>query len=492
VNERRLRTYTFVLSRSAALLLVGLAGAWLALMAAGRSEYSVGPFRVELFARPGWGATEIALPPFGRLDADTHRAPVRLTATFQEVGPTELTEVVRHKGIRGLAQEVEEDGLAAVRAHVWRSLAVALVGAVGAAALVFRLRWRRVLAASLSGTLLLVGSTALAWGTFRPEAFLSPTYTGSLTLAPQLIGPIREATGRIEDFRAELERLVGGAVQAYAEIAVGVPDSGTAVTMLHISDIHSSPLGMDFAQQLTAAFQVDLVVDTGDLTSFGSPPEQFITNRIRGFGVPYVFVPGNHDSPATSTSVGMQPNGVVLDGGATEVAGLTIFGAGHPVFTPDPEADITDQEFADAARTAGERLAEDLADLDPPADILAVHDDRMAEAAIGLTPLVVSGHFHRTGARLEDGTLFLRVGTTGGGGLDTFTGPEAIPLSAQILYFDGDPLRLIALDVVTLDPITRDLSVNRHQASDILERPEDTAETEEVEPALQKEWTSVP
>lgn len=492
MNERRLRPFIFVLLRWSAVVLVGLTGAWLALLAGGRSDYSVGPFRVELHARPGSGYTEIALPPFGRLGADTHLAPLHLTATFQEVGPAELTEAVRHKGIRGLAQEVEEDGLAAVRAHVWRSLAVALLGAVVAGFLVFRLRWRRALATSLSGLLMFAGFTALAWGTYRPEAFLSPTYTGSLTLAPQLIGPIREATGRIEDFRVELERLVGGAVGAYAQISVGGPRGGTAVSLLHVSDIHSSPLGMDFAQQLAGAFQVDLVVDTGDLTSFGSPPEQFITNRIRGFGVPYVFVPGNHDSPATSTSVGQQPNGVVLDGQVTEIAGLRIFGAGHPVFTPDAATDITDQDFAEAARRAGEAVAAELAELDPPVDILAVHDDRMAEASAGLSPLVVSGHFHRPSARVEDGTLFVRVGTSGAGGLDTFTGAEVIPLSAQILYFDGDPLGLVAVDVVTLNPITRDLSVSRHQASEILEEPEGAEGPEEAEPAVEREWAPLP
>jgi predicted MPP superfamily phosphohydrolase len=470
--------------------LVGLGGAWLALLALGRADYAVGPFRVEMFARPGLGHTEIAVPPLGRLDANTHVGPIRLTATLQEVGPTEVSELVRHRGMQGLARQVEEEGLAALRVHGWRSLGVAVLGALALGLLIFRLRWRRVLAAGLSGAVLFGASATLAWTTFRPEAFASPTYTGSLALAPQLIGPIREATGRIEDFRIELQRLVAGAVGAYTQIAETVPETGTAVSLLHISDIHSSPLGMDFAQRLAQAFRVDLVVDTGDLTSFGSPPERFITTRIRGFEVPYVFVPGNHDSPATSTGVGAQPNGIVLDGRAEEVAGLTIYGAGHPVFTPDPTVDVTDREFADAARAAGEAVAEDVAALDLPPDIVAVHDDRMAEASAGMVPLVISGHFHQPEARVEEGTVFLRVATTGAGGLDTFTRPEPIPLSAQILYFDGDPLRLVAWDVVTLNPITRDLSVSRHHISELVAAVEDVAE--EAEPAPRREPVPVP
>jgi hypothetical protein len=61
-----------------------------------------------------------------------------------------------------------------------------------------------------------------------------------------------------------------------------------------------------------------------------------------------------------------------------------------------------------------------------------------------------------------DGTLFLRTGTTGGGGLDTFKSAErAIPLAAQILYFKASPQQLVAVDRVELDPDTRNLTVER-------------------------------
>ena len=40
----------------------------------------------------------------------------------------------------------------------------------------------------------------------------------------------------------------------------------------------------------------DMIVDTGDLTDFGSPPETAMVQGIRKIGYPYVFVAGNHDS----------------------------------------------------------------------------------------------------------------------------------------------------------------------------------------------------
>jgi hypothetical protein len=154
------------------------------------------------------------------------------------------------------------------------------------------------------------------------------------------------------------------------------------------------------------------------------------------------------------------PNTTILDGRAVTVQGLRLYGAPHPLFTPDPGFDLDDREIAEAVRAAGETLAEDLA-TEGSVDILAVHDDRMAEASAGLVPLVISGHFHEFGEGTAGGTLFLRSASTGGGGLDTFTAEEAIPLGAQVLHFEGSPPRLVAFDRISLDPDTRDLTVDR-------------------------------
>ncbi len=435
----------------------------------GRGNYTVGPFRVELLGRPGPGITEVVVPPFGRVRADTHFAPLTLRASLQEVAATDLADILPPRVLDTIALDVEREGLVALRAYVWRSLAVVAIGAAVAGLLVYRTRWRRALAAGVSGFVLFASATGIAWLTYRPDAFLQPTFTGSLSLAPRLVGPIREATGRIEDFRAELQRLVGGAIQAYSRIAATQPAAESDVVLLHVSDIHLSPIGMDFAERLAAAFEVDLVVDTGDLTSFGTPVEVGITERIGSFGVPYVFVRGNHDSATTVAQVLRQENAVALVGEAREVAGLIIFGASHPVFTPDKREAVSDEEFAERARGAGGPILETLAALPTPPDIVAVHDDRMAEALTGFVPLVVSGHFHLTEARTEDGTLFLRVGSTGGGGFDLITAPEPIPLAAEVLYLDGDPPRLVAWDEVELDPISQNLTVRRRLTSELEE-----------------------
>jgi predicted phosphodiesterase len=448
---------------------VGVAGAWAALLILGPLQYTVGPFEMSYFLRPGPGQTDIALPPFGRLTVDTHTSPVSLTAALESVDPKRTEEAIRDTDLRKLADLIEAEALRALRTHALRALGLSAAGAGVAGLLVYRRQWRKILAAILGGVLTLGAATAAGWATYRREAFLEPEFSGSLEVAVELLGPIRRASGRLAEFRSEIERLAEKALDAYEGLAADRTPSQGAIVVVHISDIHASPLGMDLAQQLAESFEVDLVVDTGDITSFGTPLETAVTDRISAFGVPYLFVPGNHDSPAVADAIRDQPNAVVLENGSHTVAGLTIYGARHPLYTPDPLFDLSDEEIALAMSLSGRELAEDIVSAEEPPDIVAVHDDRMAAPVAGLVPLVLSGHFHESGQSFREGTLFLRIGSTGGGGLDTFTSDlKPYPLSAEVLYFDATSHALVAIDLVELDPDTRDLTVDRKLASELV------------------------
>src|SRR4029079_2140435 len=118
---------------------------------------------------------------------------------------------------------------------------------------------------------------------------------------------------------------------------------------------------------------VDMVIDTGDLTSFGTPVENLIVSRIPEFGRPYVFVRGSHDSIELQSEVAHTSNGVVLDGRSVTIDGLTIYGLGHPAFTPARGASVDDAAFAALARSVGPEILADVKAADPPVDVVAVH-----------------------------------------------------------------------------------------------------------------------
>ena len=451
----RLRAVTPVLLAC----VVGLVGAWLGLALLARETVPIGPFRVELDVGFGRGETVLGLPPFGALTADTHLSPLHVSATLQDVGVQRLTDVVNEEGLDGLVSDVERDARGSVRSIAWRTLLAATIGGTALAALVYRRRWHRVAAGGVAAMLGVVLCEVLLLATFQPAAFTEPTYSGSLALAPQLIGPVSEATGRIEDLRAGLEQIVDGTVRAYTSLQAS-PPADDAIRVLHMSDIHASPLGMDFAQEVAEGFDVDFVIDTGDITSFGTPVENLIATEIPGFGVPYVFVRGSHDSIALQEAIAREPNAIVLDGREKTIDGLTVYGLGHPAFTPARGAPVDAEDFAALARSAGPVIAADLEAA--PVDVVAVHDDRMAEAVAGRVPLVISGHFHETTATVRNGTLYLRIGTTGGSGAGIFRDLADIPFSAEVLYFSRGPdPELIAYDVIEQLPESGSLTVQR-------------------------------
>jgi predicted phosphodiesterase len=446
---------------------VGLTGAWLGMFVLARSTVPMGPFKVQLVSTFGRGFTVIGLPPFGRLTADTHRAPIHFTATVREVDVRRLTTTIQNGGIDQLAETVRKDALRQVYPFAFRLLGAALLGAAALALLAFRAHWRAVAIAILTAVVAAGGSETIAWATYRPAALLNPTFSGSLALAPRLIGPARTAIDRIDEFRAELTRVLEGAARVYTSIQSSPLGEGGEIKVLHISDIHLSPLGMEFAQEVAGSFGVDFVVDTGDITSFGTPIEQLILSDIAGFGRPYVFVRGNHDSLDLQEAVARIPNAIVLNGQTKVVKGLLVYGRGDPVFTPNKLSALDDAELAERMRAAGPGIRFDVTHLGQPPDIVAVHDDRMAQAVAGYTPLVISGHFHKPSAKVVNGTLYLRVGSTGGAGANVFTEVGGVPLSAEVLYFSREsPHSLVAYDLIEQSPESGSLTVRRHLIQD--------------------------
>ncbi|UOY00857.1 metallophosphoesterase [Blastococcus sp. PRF04-17] len=431
---------------------VAVIGALVAVLLFGRISAPIGPFDASLAFRPGAGGAVVAVPPLGDLRVDAYQGPLRLDVELQRVDQVRAralaTDPVR---LAGVVDQVTEDLRSAVVRLTWTTGLAALAGAAVTSLLVLRRPREPLIAVGVTAGLL-VGTAGLAAATWRPEALSQPKYTGLLVNANSLIGSAEDIVARFDAYRASLEDLVANVGNLYATISALPSPAGTgdSVALLHVSDIHLNPAGFDLMRQVAVQFQVDGVLDTGDITDWGSEPENRLITRVGTLDVPYVFIRGNHDSAATSNLIAAQPNAVVLAGDATTVAGLVVAGVPDPRFTPDKSTG-DDDAGDDVLVNSGRALAEVIEELPQRPAIAMVHDPKQAPPLDGLADVILAGHTHdRKVSRLEEGSLLMVQGSTGGAGLRALEGEYPEPLTCTVLYLDPETGQLQAYDEITL------------------------------------------
>jgi predicted phosphodiesterase len=395
------------------------------------------------------------VPPLGGLTIDSHRSPLAVKARVDEIDIAEVAALARADDIDArLRADVERDIRSLAGKVAGRVIVVALLAGLVAGALVPGRRWRTALVGGLSGLLVTGGLLAWTWHGVRPGAVNTPRFTGALASAPELVAAARREMGDLNGVRERVDVLA----ERMALLRDGfggeaAPDD--EVRLLHISDVHLNPVGLELARSLAEAFEVDAVVDTGDLTSFGVDAEARIAVLLDQFSVPYYFIPGNHDSPANRAAMERNPRVTVVDGQAFDVEGVTVLGVGDPGFTA-----LGGIPYTEAKRLRDERAAEvrGLVEEVQP-DVLAVAGSGLAEESIGAVQTVISGDVHRRSERLRDGTRLLTVGSTGATGLGSFTVAEDRPYEAQILRFSSG--RLTGLDYLSLSGLSGSFSFDR-------------------------------
>ena len=448
-----------IVRRSAGVVGIGLLGALAAVATVGLTSATsgdVGPGTVEVRASAARrGGTRLSLPPLGAVSAETHAAPVRLDAEVERLDVEALQRVLSAADPRrALEAAVERDLRPLLRSMVLRSLLfAALAGAVAAALLPGR-RLHHLPAGAGGGVAAVALLLLVTWRGYDTARFEEPRFEGSLARAP---GVLRTVGRHVEDLAAVREKVsvLGSELSAlYESLAVTSAPPADETRILHVSDVHLNPLGLEIVRQLAEQFDVAAILDTGDLTSFGYPVEARIADLLVDMPAPYLVVPGNHDSTDVRTALAGVANVAVVDG-TTEVGGVRILGVPDPTFTADNKVapEDAEKEKRRQADEVGRRL-----DADDP-DVLAVHDPVLASRAAGRVPLVVSGHVHKRGNRVVDGTRLLTVGSAGATGLGTFTVEGGRAYEAQVLTFREG--RLTGVDYVSIRGIGGSFRVDR-------------------------------
>jgi predicted phosphodiesterase len=464
-------------------LLIGVlavVGATLGIALAGNVHHRVGPVNVQFALRPTFhGGAEVDVPPLGRLTMHSHAGPMRVRATVTGISLTDAQRVLTGGESReALTRQVDRDVRDALFELLAKTLVLALLGGTGLVLLTFR-RWRPTAAAAVTTVAALLATGGLAAVTWDTKALSQPKYTGVLASAPSLIGNIDDIQNRFDSYRAELSKIVTNVSKLYnAASTLPTAPAGNATAVLWVSDIHDNPEAFSVMSSLVSQFKVKAIVDSGDLSDHGTITENQFAAPIGIMGVPYVYVRGNHDSTsATQRFVESRRNAVVLDQGrVAEVAGLRFAGIGDPLFTPRKNQVQDEESDHDTLVASGEILADALRGAVPPVDVAVVHDPVMAQPLFGQVPLVLDGHVHHRDSHLQDKTLELTQGSSGGAGLRNLEGEKPLPLELSILYFDPGTHRLVAVDDVTVSGLGGEsVQIDRHSASSYLHQDTSTS-----------------
>ncbi|MFY1633434.1 metallophosphoesterase family protein [Solwaraspora sp. WMMB335] len=439
------------LATTLAVVLVSLVGVVIGVLLGARTEVDIGPFRAEMAVTPAVdGGTTVSIPPLGSLHLDSHEGPVELSIRLGSLDQVRTLALIDDPtGITRASQTVVSDVTEGVLRLGVRTLAVSVLATLVLAALIFR-DTRRV---AWSGTLALLvtgGSLGLAALTLRPESIEEPRYEGLLVNAPAVVGDVQRIASNYNQYAEQLQHIVANVSRIYTTVStLPVYESAEGTTrVLHVSDMHLNPTGWSVIRTVVEQFDIDVVIDTGDITDWGSEPEAAFVASIGLLEVPYVFIRGNHDSVRTQEAVAGQPNAIVLDNEVTTVGGLTIAGIGDPRFTPDKQTSPADgglsKPAAEQVIGVGEQLAATIRAAGEPVDVALVHDPVSAGPLSGTCPLVLAGHVHNRQVRMlaqvpgQQPTLLLVEGSTGGAGLRGLEGEEPTPLAMSVLYFDAE------------------------------------------------------
>ena len=449
-----------------ALVAVTLAGASLGLLLGGRTAHDVGPFAAQFSITPSLsGGTDVEIPPLGSLHLRSHDGPAHLNVQLGNLDQKRTLALASDpNGLSKASENAVADIQRGVTKLVLQAAGAAILGALALAGLVFRDTRRMAICGGLA-MVTVVTSGVIAAATFRPNSVEEPSYRGLLTKAPAVVGDARRIAGRFSAYRAELQRLVNNVSKlygAYSTLPVYEPDPNT-IRVLHISDVHLNPSAWAVVKTVAQEFNINLIIDTGDINDWGTQMESSFVNAISTFKVPYVFIRGNHDSTLTAAAVAKQPNAKVLEDQVVTVDGLTIAGIGDPRFTPDKSTQASTAAEQELLTTTGRELAATIEDYGKPVDIALVHDPAEAGPLGGEVPLVLAGHLHRReilqlpaagGGTAADGTvvkstMVMVEGSTGGAGLRGLEGEKPTPLEMSVLYFDKKHA-LQAYDNITL------------------------------------------
>ena len=409
------------------------------------------------------GYTQLEIPPLGFVRARTHFPPLMLKVRLININlqkVQQLLEEVSNDDYVVFLQKTIKDK---VVIFIFRLLIIAFIGGFAGPFFFGERSRKRLLIAGLIGLFVLGAMLTVSYVTYKPLAFVNPEFEGILEAAPWMFSLLEEAFLNVQTLGEQLELVADSINSLYAQIErlepLGAVEDGE-LKVAHVSDLHNNTAGMDFLAQVIDAFGVQLVIDTGDITDFGTEIETNIAARIEDFDVPYIFVPGNHDSPDVIERLQRFAQVTVLTEGQTEILGLRIAGIADPSSQGNSMVVAAESVLDLYAR----RLQKVIAESEKLPHVVAVHHPRIAASFLNQVPVILTGHTHQYSISGENNSVMINAGTTGAAGIRGLQTGKETPYSLVLLHFgyrEEGELYLKAADTIHVNQISSSFLLER-------------------------------
>ncbi len=455
------------------LALISLVGALVALYLFSGISFSVNSLELKLELLPyKGGETAIVIPPVGEVRATTHRAPFLVKLTLVSIKPDLLAETLSDLAENDGARQVKKQLADKIVGWTLRWAALAGLGGVGGWFLCNRRASIHSLLAAggiaFISFLLLFGLTLVY--PYDLDAFENPRYRGAIGAAPWVVDLVADSISNFKSAGEQLEVLSVHVRELCDRMGRTFPPTeDVPLTLLAVSDLHNNPAALNFMDKVIQTFKIDLIIDTGDITDYGTSLESELIKRIAHMPVPYLFVPGNHDNPFIVDTL-REAGALVIDDQMMEIAGLRVLGLTDPASRNHSMKVAPEEEL----RAVGNSAFEELYDRGSPPDLVAAHNSLLIHDFIDRVPVIITGHTHRPEIKLDRTSWLINPGSVGAAGIRGLQSPGDNLYSLAILYFaesgegagdgSGDDRKLVvtAVDMITIPQLQGSFTVQRH------------------------------
>ncbi|HHY14426.1 MAG TPA: hypothetical protein GX526_07330 [Thermoanaerobacterales bacterium] len=449
------------------LIITGIIGSLIFVLFFGTTTAIINPFETEISVdifKPGY--TDIVLPPLGEVKAKTHLSPFGLRVMLKNINMEAMMDEINNfnkvNSIANLQTQLKD----AIKKMIYKLLFLSFIGG-GISAYLFNYRKKSDLVLSgLIGLVVISIFIMICFTTYDYNSFANAEYSGTLNNAGWLINLAKEGISKIEQLGSIMKNMAKNIYLMTDKIdSKMVFDAEEKyIKILHISDIHNNVVALEFVDEIVESFDIDIIIDTGDITDFGTPLEASLVEKIDKLNCPYVFVAGNHDSPAIIEKMKSLNNTFVLENEFITLKNIKILGVPDPISLSSEKIKPPQK---DSIKISVEKADIIVEENENEIDILATHNPQIANRYKGQIPTILFGHTHTFSMTEENESLMINAGTTGGAGIRGLQSTAETPYSMAVIYFDKNDLSYpILVDIIKLYNIKKGIVLERVWSKD--------------------------